>query len=375
MGATIWSSIRRELVCGRLGGCRVLLLGRREGMDGGGDQCERQEPRGHESPVHTSSQSGARRANDARVLMVVGGEDRRTEGTSAREATDRAVTPLRSLLLNTVINGGRRRHEPGIYAVGAVRSVIHYLGGCVAALLALLWRITSRRRVIDDPRPALRAEGRGYIYALLHAHQLSALVVNDDRQMAAMVSRSADGNLLVPILRARRVRPVRGSTRTRGRDKGGRPALDQLAVLLRAGVPALLAVDGPLGPRNHVHRGVVDLARETAAAILPVVVIPSRRWILSRTWDRMQNPKPFCTLRLAFDAPIHVDAGEPVIDACARVTSALDELERRHDPAEARVPPPRAPARARLHVGGASGGGVTRSTSSRALPSRRPGRR
>jgi lysophospholipid acyltransferase (LPLAT)-like uncharacterized protein len=225
--------------------------------------------------------------------------------------------------------------QPGIYAVGAMRRAFRYLTGWAAALLVLLWRLTSRRRVIDDPRPPLRAQGRGYIYALLHAHQISALVVNDDRRMAAMVSRSADGDRLVPILRARRVRAVRGSTRSRGRDKGGRPALDQLATLLRAGVPALLAVDGPLGPRNHVHRGVVDLSRETAAAILPVVVVPSRRWILFRAWDRMQIPKPFCTLRLAFDAPIYVGADESVTDACARIAHALDELERRHDPIEA----------------------------------------
>ena len=102
--------------------------------------------------------------------------------------------------------------------MGAAATVFQYLTGCVGALLILAWRLTSRRRVIDDPRPALRAEGRCYIYALLHAHQLAALVVNDDRRMAAMVSQSADGNRLVPILRARRVRAARGSTGLRCSD-------------------------------------------------------------------------------------------------------------------------------------------------------------
>jgi lysophospholipid acyltransferase (LPLAT)-like uncharacterized protein len=216
-----------------------------------------------------------------------------------------------------------------------VTTLLAYLTGCLGALLILAWRATCRRRVIDDPRPALRAEGRGYIYALLHAHQLAALVVNDDRRMAAMVSQSVDGTRLVPILRARRVLAVRGSTRSRGKDKGGRPALAELADLLRRGIPSLLAIDGPLGPRNHVHRGVVDLARETGAAILPVVVVPSRRWILPRTWDRMQIPKPFSTLRLAFDAPIDVRGDEPAEGVQTRVAEALDALERRHDAAEA----------------------------------------
>jgi lysophospholipid acyltransferase (LPLAT)-like uncharacterized protein len=218
--------------------------------------------------------------------------------------------------------------------VGAV-TWLHYLAGCLAALVILLLRLSSRRRVLDDPRPALRAERRGYIYALLHAHQLSALVVNDDRRMAAMVSRSADGATLVPILRARRVWAVRGSSRSGGKDKGGRAALAELAAMLRSGVPALLAVDGPTGPRNHVRRGVVDLARDTGAAILPVVVVPSRRWILTRSWDRMQIPKPFATLRLAFGMPISVGNSESGDDVCARVSEAIDALERRYDPAEA----------------------------------------
>jgi lysophospholipid acyltransferase (LPLAT)-like uncharacterized protein len=41
-----------------------------------------------------------------------------------------------------------------------------------------------------------------------------------------------------------------------------------------------------------------------------VVVVPSRRWILTRAWDRMQVPKPFGTLRLAFGTPISVRHGE-----------------------------------------------------------------
>jgi lysophospholipid acyltransferase (LPLAT)-like uncharacterized protein len=102
--------------------------------------------------------------------------------------------------------------------------------------------------------------------------------VNDDRRMAAMVSRSRDGALLVPSLIVRRVTAVRGSSRSKGCDKGGRKALQGMVDHLRRDTPALLAVDGPKGPRNHVHRGVVDLAVEADAPVLPVVVLPSRRW-------------------------------------------------------------------------------------------------
>ena len=243
--------------------------------------------------------------------------------------------------------------------------VLNRLLGWLGALLLLVWRLTCRYKVLDDPRPAVRASGRAYIYALLHAHQVAAVFVNDDHRMAAMLSRSADGDLLAPSLpaavraeqqqtrvkrrseargaaaalsglMARRVTPVRGSSRSASRDKGGRKALHELMDYVRRGVPALVAVDGPRGPRNHVHRGVAELALETGAPVLPVVVLPSRRWFLTRAWDRFQIPKPFCTIRLIFGPPIDPSSFEEAPDLLEQISSALNDLERLHDPAEAK---------------------------------------
>jgi lysophospholipid acyltransferase (LPLAT)-like uncharacterized protein len=207
--------------------------------------------------------------------------------------------------------------------------------GWMLALVLLAWRLFCRLVVINDPRPSLRLAGRPYIYALLHAHQVAAVFINDDRLMSAMVSRSDDGELLVPSLRVRRVIPVRGSTRSRGQDKGGSEALQGMADLLRRGVPGLLAVDGPLGPRNTVHRGVTDLARETGAAIVPVVVLPSRRFILRGTWDRFQVPKPFCTIRLIFADPIEPAAFADNESLRLEIKRALTMLEATYDADEA----------------------------------------
>jgi lysophospholipid acyltransferase (LPLAT)-like uncharacterized protein len=207
--------------------------------------------------------------------------------------------------------------------------------GWIAGVVLLLLRMTCRYRVFTDPRPDLRLARRPYIYALLHAHQVNAVFINDDRCMTAMVSRSADGDLLVPALKLRRVTAIRGSSRSRARDKGGRVALKAQAEYLRAGVPALLAVDGPRGPRNFVHRGVADLAMMTGAVVLPVVVVPTRRWILQRTWDRFQIPKPLCTINMNFAPPIEPDSFDSAEALAARVGELLDALETAHDPVEA----------------------------------------
>ena len=207
--------------------------------------------------------------------------------------------------------------------------------GWLAAMVVLALRATCRVRFVDDPRPALRAAGRPYAYAFLHAHQV-ATVVAAERGTAALVSRSADGDLLVPSLRVRGVVPLRGSTRSGARDKGGAAALGRLIAHTRAGWPAYFAVDGPRGPRGHVHRGVADLALAAGAAILPAVAVPSRRWIAARSWDRLQVPMPFTTVTIRFGAPIAPARGDDAEALRNRVAVALLELERKDDPEEAR---------------------------------------
>jgi lysophospholipid acyltransferase (LPLAT)-like uncharacterized protein len=214
------------------------------------------------------------------------------------------------------------------------------LVGGAAALVVLVLRATCRVRILSDVRPQLRAEGVPYAYALLHAHQVAAVLANDEPRggLAAMVSRSADGDVLLPALRLCGVRAVRGSTQRRGKDKGGLRALEELRQLLEARVAVLLAVDGPQGPRNAIHRGVTVLPRQVdGAVVLPLVVVPSRRWVLSRTWDRMQIPKPFSTIEATFALPIDAGRGESSALIRERIARSLEDLEMRCDPDEARL--------------------------------------
>lgn len=196
--------------------------------------------------------------------------------------------------------------------------------------------MTLRIRIDGDPRPALRAAGRRYVYAILHAQQLSFILLSDDVPIQAMVSASTDGDWLVPLCRARSIIPIRGSTGTRGEDKGGRAALAQLVDGVRQGTPALLAVDGPRGPRNCVHRGVVDLARETDACIVVAGVFPKARSILERTWDRTQLPRPFSTLTGRFRPPIDPRDFADADTLRTHVAAELLALEQAFDPDEAR---------------------------------------
>ena len=203
------------------------------------------------------------------------------------------------------------------------------------ALAILVLRWTCRIRLHRDPRAKLRREGKPYIYAVMHAHQVSA-VIDAERGTGAMVSRSLDGQLIVPALKIRGAIPIRGSGgRGQRSGRGGLDALEALVEHVRGGRPAYLAVDGPRGPRGRVQRGIAALARRTNAAIICLTPIPSRRWVLHRAWDRFQIPKPLAHIDGYFAEPIHVAPDETDQQLRARVEAALHQLERQHDPQEA----------------------------------------
>jgi lysophospholipid acyltransferase (LPLAT)-like uncharacterized protein len=183
----------------------------------------------------------------------------------------------------------------------------------------------------NDPRAELRAQGRRYVFSVLHAHQVAA-VIDGEKGTGAMVSRSADGQIIVPSLRVRGIVPVRGSGRGAAGGKGGIAALDALVVHVRGGKPAYLAVDGPRGPRGHVHKGIAVLAQQADAVVLNLVAVADRRWTLHRSWDKLQIPKPFSTIQGYFSEPLTIVPGESIESFRQRIEASLHAMEATCDP-------------------------------------------
>lgn len=204
--------------------------------------------------------------------------------------------------------------------------------GWMLAFFMLCLRWLTRGSFVNDPRPALRASKTPYVMAALHAHQIAAVCHNDEKNLAAMVSRSADGDLLVPSLKMRGITPVRGSSSKNGKDKGGLRAVIEMARLIERGAGAIITVDGPRGPRGVAQPGVVILAQRIDAYILPVVSVSSRYWVLSKTWDKMQIPKPFSRIRIIYGPPIKACDYADKEALRIEVEEALRRLEAEYDP-------------------------------------------
>jgi lysophospholipid acyltransferase (LPLAT)-like uncharacterized protein len=200
------------------------------------------------------------------------------------------------------------------------------------AISLFLIRRTCRVRPHNDCRKQLNSRGFTHQYATLHAHQIAAMM-SSERGVGAMVSRSRDGAIIVPSLRIFGVLPIRGSGGEAR--KGGATAMTKLIRHVRDGNPSVLAVDGPRGPRGHVHLGIAMLAKKTGQPVLAATLIPTRRWILTKTWDRIQVPKPFSRIDAYFSPPIWIGEEESLEAFAARIEDQLRAMEQLHDPDEA----------------------------------------
>ena len=76
------------------------------------------------------------------------------------------------------------------------------------------------------------------------------------------------------------------------------------------------------------------LSRKADALVLNTVVVPSRRWIIKRSWDRLQIPVPFCRIDAYFAEPLRSAPGESAEQFRKRIEDNLNELEMRFDPTE-----------------------------------------
>ena len=212
-----------------------------------------------------------------------------------------------------------------------MKRLLPRLAGMIVGAYVILLRLTCRIRMHNDLREQMASQGNRYVYGTFHAHQIGGLMAAE-RGTGAMVSRSDDGEMVVPTLVWSGHVPIRGSSGTGG--KGGATALQSLIKHVLNGHGAMLAVDGPRGPRGSVQKGIGLLSQKTDAAVLMAVAVPTRRWIFRRTWDQFQLPKPFSRIDVYLSDPIWPEVGESLDRLITRIERVLSELEERYDPAE-----------------------------------------
>lgn len=126
------------------------------------------------------------------------------------------------------------------------------------------------------------------------------------RTGAVLSSASRDGAIIAAVMKSFGLKSVRGSSSRRGAT-----ALLALTETLEGGEDVAVTPDGPRGPRYKLGPGVVFLARQTGAGILPIHVEYSRALRL-RSWDRFMIPLPFSEVRIVCGELIFLGAESDV---------------------------------------------------------------
>ena len=174
------------------------------------------------------------------------------------------------------------------------------------------------------------ARGQPVIYVLWHGRLLPLTYLHRGQGIAALISRSADGEYIAQLVERWGYITVRGSS-----SRGGGAALRELVRQARAGRCLAITPDGPRGPRQQLKDGVLVAGQLTGLPLIPTTASANRAWWVEG-WDRFLVPRAFARVRVAYGPPVRVprDAGEQELAALRgslevelnRLTAEVDAL-------------------------------------------------
>jgi lysophospholipid acyltransferase (LPLAT)-like uncharacterized protein len=138
-------------------------------------------------------------------------------------------------------------------------------------------------------------------FVVCHWHQslLNIIAPHHHLKVAALASRSRDGEITAAYLESIGIRAVRGSS-----SKGAATAVVELMRALREGWQVALNLDGPRGPFKQVKNGAIEIARRCQTPLVPIAARASREVSFKRSWDKFRVPLPGSSLAVCYGKPL-----------------------------------------------------------------------
>jgi len=161
----------------------------------------------------------------------------------------------------------------------------------------------------------------GTVYAFWHQCLFTASHRYRGRDIAVLISRSFDGELIARVVEKFGYHPVRGSS-----SRGAVAGLLEMGRELESGRAVAFTVDGPRGPRFVAKPGPVLLARNQGAPLRALHFAAKSAWRLN-SWDGFIIPKPFTSVLLRMTKPMHLPSSasdSQIEDSLRQLQSELD---------------------------------------------------
>lgn len=162
---------------------------------------------------------------------------------------------------------------------------------------------TLRFRIINiDQVNKLFEENKNFVLAFWHGKMIVPWYLHRNKNFAALVSLSNDGDILSSVLNKWNYNVVRGSSH-----RGGSDSLENMIELAKQNYSIAITPDGPTGPPEKMKAGAVVLAKKTNIPLVLLGVYVDKKFILN-SWDKFQIPKPFTKVTVKYSESLFVDA-------------------------------------------------------------------
>ena len=157
-------------------------------------------------------------------------------------------------------------------------------------------------------------KNRSIIFSVWHSHLLS--IVHDLRNMEinALAGTHSDADLISHIATKWGWKMVRGSSKEKGSE-----AYKSMLRLIKNSNRSLLFItpDGPSGPPKVPKKGIIRLAQNTNAGIIPIRVNYTRSWGF-KNWDTFYLAKPFGTISIEYGQVIYLKKSQSY-ETCSQI--------------------------------------------------------
>jgi hypothetical protein len=191
-----------------------------------------------------------------------------------------------------------------------MKTVLNYLIYIFALFLRWSYRFehVGREHIYK-----LKAQNKNFLLAIWHQNLLPGILAQQEDSFVVIVSRSKDAEPVAFTCQQLGHQVMRGSSKRNGVNKGGQEAKAQMIEWIKKGFPGAVTVDGPKGPALKVKPGIVDMALQTGAAIVPYSV-KAKHYTEFNSWDKFQFAWPFSKVIIHYGEPIEVPEGEGSFD-------------------------------------------------------------
>jgi lysophospholipid acyltransferase (LPLAT)-like uncharacterized protein len=180
------------------------------------------------------------------------------------------------------------------------KKLVAWLGPWLAywAIKILAWTMRFEEIHPEILRDFLE-KGIPVIGAFWHGRLLMMPIIYKGKNLSFLVSPHRDGQVVGKALKRFGFHAILGSSHRMG--------FSGFKQMVKAhGSDIAIVPDGPRGPRYQVQSGVIELAKLTGRAVVPLTFSASRRKILN-TWDQFLVPFPFSKGVFIWGAPIVVE--------------------------------------------------------------------